>query len=188
MRVRVLNGLTAGFTVTKHRCLSPMITAAPNENHICLTIKLDTNLSESGLHLRRTSTASGKTVWHSFPLNAQRRRSRPLARGNSPSLLAAEDVALFILVDDWKENWIPFDVINVSITAFAHKMLVEIIVGRQGSQEKIHRDDISASVDWSWNINILYRWMKWVQAPWFFHRNFTNERPWELQLWDYIKG
>ena len=39
--------------------------------------------------------------------------------------------------------------INVSITAFAHKMSVEIIVGRQGSEGKIHRDGIFASLDWS---------------------------------------
>lgn len=57
MRVRVLNGLTAGFTAEEHRCLSPMITAAANKNDICLTIKLDANLSESRPHLRRTNTA-----------------------------------------------------------------------------------------------------------------------------------
>lgn len=155
VRVRALNGLTAGFTVEEHRCLSPMITAAPNKNDICLTVKLDTNLSESESPF--ASNKHRQTVWHTFPLNALRKRSHPLAHGNGPLLLATEDVALFIPADDWKENWIPFDVINVSITAFAHKMSVEIIVRRQGSEEKIHRDRILASFDWSWNINVLYQ-------------------------------
>lgn len=39
--------------------------------------------------------------------------------------------------------------INVSITAFAHKMSVEIIEQRQDSEEKIHRHRILASFDWS---------------------------------------
>lgn len=39
--------------------------------------------------------------------------------------------------------------INVSITAFAHKMSVEIIERRQSSEDKMHREGILASFDWS---------------------------------------
>lgn len=100
MRVRVLNGLTAGHAVGDHWRLSPMITADPNKNDICLTIKLDANLSESCLYLPRTNAGFGKQFDTLSPLNKERRRSHPLAHGNGLSLLATEDVALFIPVDD----------------------------------------------------------------------------------------
>lgn len=56
-RFSVLNGLTAGIiSIEEHQCPSPMITIAPrNTNDICLTIKLNANLSESYLHLSRTN-------------------------------------------------------------------------------------------------------------------------------------
>lgn len=43
-RVTVLH---AGFTVEKQRRVIPTVTAVPKQNDICLTVKLDANLSES---------------------------------------------------------------------------------------------------------------------------------------------
>lgn len=88
-----------------------MIPAVPEQNDICLTVKLDPHLWELA--------TGGQT--HFPPEGTE--EAEP-ALGNGALLWATEDAGLFIPPHDWKENWMPFDVINLSITAFAHKMSV----------------------------------------------------------------
>lgn len=64
----------------EQRCVSPTVAAVPKQNDICLTVKLDANLSES---LEQTLA---DTLTH-FPLECVEKASRPLAHGNGPLIV-----------------------------------------------------------------------------------------------------
>lgn len=116
LTVSALNAITGGVGVDESRCA-----------------RAKWHLSDSEIGSWPVRTGG----WRSDTLSPGSTEEAEPSVGNGALLLATEDAALFIPPHDWKENWMPFDVINLSITAFAHKMSVQIIEQKQDSGENM---------------------------------------------------